>query len=223
MSIANSYNGEMSISNTTVTNLNLKSSLLFSVYTNITISNITVDTISQYQDLIVRLFDIHTFSNLNIKGSVFQNMGIQFIYSEISSFVVDGVSIYNISWGRSIIETTSSTGIIIKSFNASTSTTTNMPALITFTSTIIDEISNSNFTEIQYYVIEFIQSNLTKFNNNYLNGINKGLYFLSNSNGVITNSTFANFVQNVKSGDVYKSQIKGDGSAISKLKIKLII
>ena len=216
MSIVNSYNGEMSIYNANITNLKLKSSLLFSVYTNITIANITVDSISQYQDLVVRLFDIHTFSNLNINGSSFQNMGVQFIYSEISSFILDGVSVYNVSWSRSIIETSSSTAIVIKNFNASVSISIDMPAFITFANTVIKEISNSNFTEIQYYVIEFVQSNLTKFNNNYLNGINKGLHFLSGSNGVIANSTFANFVQNIKSGDVYKSQIISDGSALSK-------
>ena len=90
-----------------------------------------------------------------------------------------------------------------------------MPSFITFSNTVIYEISNSYFTEIQLYVIELIKSQINKFDGNYLNGINKALYFIDGSNGTITNSTFANFVQNVKSGDVYKSNIKSDGSAIS--------
>ena len=152
-----------------------------------------------------------------VTKSNIQNIGIQTVYSEVSPFTVNEVNIYNSSCLRSTIEAISSTGIVLKNVNISESISTNMTAFITFISCVIDEISNSNFTEIQYYVIEFIQSNLTKFQNNYMNGINKGLYFLDGSNGMILNSTFANFVQNVKSGDIYKSQIKGDGSAISKL------
>lgn len=206
----------MNIRDAQFLNLKLKSSLLFTVYTNVTIDNSTVDNISQYANFVVRLYDIHTFSNLYITNSSYQNMQVQFVYSEISSFSVDVANIYNVSCIRSIIETTSSTAIVLKHMNVSQSISTVMPALITFSTSVVDEISNSTFTEIQYYVIEFIKSQVTKFDSNSLNGINKGLYFLDNSNGTISNSTFANFVQNVKSGDVYKTNIKTSGSAICK-------
>ena len=215
MSIANCYNGEMNITDSQFLNLKLMSSLLFTVYTNTTITNWNIDSVTQYPNIIARLYDIHTFSNLMISSSSFKNMGVQFIYSEISSFTVNEVNLYNASWARSIIETTSSTAIVIRNFNASESITTVMPSFITFSNTVIYEISNSYFTEIQLYVIELIKSQINKFDGNYLNGINKALYFIDGSNGTITNSTFANFVQNVKSGDVYKSNIKSDGSAIS--------
>ena len=222
MSIANCYNGEMNITDSHFLNLKLKSSLLFSVYTNMTIDNNTVDSISQYPNFVVRLYDIHTFSNLMITNSSYQNMQVQFVYSEISSFVVDKANIYNVSCVRSIIETTSSTGVVLKNMNVTQSISTTMPALITFSTSVVDEISSSTFTEIQYYVIEFIKSQIIKFEGNSLNGINKGLYFTDNSNGTILNSMFTNFVQNVKSGDIYKSNIKSDGSAICKYLIMIL-
>ena len=153
MSIGNSYNGEMNILNSNFVNLKLKSSLIFTVYTNITINNVTADTISQYPNFVIRLFDIHTFSNLMMTNSNIQNMGVQTIYSEISSFTVNEVNIYNSSCPRSTIETTSSTGIVLKNVNISESIATNMVAFMTFTSSVIDEISNSNFTEIQCIII----------------------------------------------------------------------
>ena len=106
--------------------------------------------------------------------------------------------------------------------NVTQSISTTMPALITFSTSVVDEISSSTFTEIQYYVIEFIKSQIIKFEGNSLNGINKGLYFTDNSNGTILNSIFTNFVQNVKSGDIYKSNIKSDGSAICKYLIMIL-
>ena len=189
---------------------------MFAVYTNLLVDNSSFSNITQYSDYVVRIFDFHTFSNVSIVNSSFKSMGIQVIYSEISTFTVSEVEIFNISSSRSAIETSFSSAIVISNISVTQSISKDMPAFMTFTNSVVDLISSCSFTEIQYYVIELIRSQLTLFDGNNLNGINKGLHFYDSSNGTVTNSTFANFVQNVKSGDVYKSAIEDDGSAISK-------
>ena len=216
ISIWNAYNGAVNITNVQVQGLNLKSSLVFAVYTNLLVDNSSFSNITQYSDYVVRIFDFHTFSNVSIVNSSFKSMEIQVIYSEISTFTVSEVEIFNISSSRSAIETSFSSAIVISNISVTQSISKDMPAFMTFTNSVVDLISSCSFTEIQYYVIELIRSQLTLFDGNNLNGINKGLHFYDSSNGTVTNSTFANFVQNIKSGDVYKSAIEDDGSAISK-------
>ena len=153
---------------------------------------------------------------MTLTNSTFTNTQIQVLFSDLSTFTMDGVNIYNVSSQYSIIIARSSTLITIKNLNITYSKSTVYPALITFEDSSANEISNSSFTNIQYYIFEFIRSQVSSFQNNILNGINKGMHFIENSNATISNWTFSNFKQNIESGGVYKSEIKGDGSGISK-------
>ena len=150
---------------------------------------------------------------------ILQNIKVPIIISDISTFKIYGANIYNVSWSQSMIYVISSTSVAINSLNVSNSISTSALSLITIHNSEIDEISDSYFSQNQYYTFVFMHSNMTVFKNNTLNGISKGIYFKENSNAIISNWTFSNFVQNVESGGIYKSEINTDGSAIQLFKI----
>ena len=216
MSIVNWYNGEVNISEVEIKNLKLKSNLILLTSAIWTIENCLVDNITQYLDHATVILEVEFYSNIVMTNITLQNIKIPIIISDISTFKIYGVNIYNVSWSQSMIYVISSTSVAINSLNVSNSISTSAHSLITIHKSEIDEISDSYFNHNQYYTFEFINSNLTVFKNNTLNGINKGIYFKENSNATISNWTFSNFVQNVESGGIYKSEINTDGSAISK-------
>ena len=153
---------------------------------------------------------------------ILQNIKVPIIISDISTFKIYGANIYNVSWSQSMIYVISSTSVAINNLNISNSISTSASSLITIHNSEIDEISDSYFSQNQYYTFVFMNSNMTVFKNNTLNGINKGIYFKENSNATISNWTFSNFVQNVESGGIYKSEINTDGSAVSKFSFIII-
>lgn len=81
----------------------------------------------------------------------------------------------------------SSTAVVMNKVNVSNSISTADAALITIHNSQVDEISSSSFSHIQYYVFMFMSSSVKSFNNNVLNGINKGIYFKQNSSAAISN------------------------------------
>jgi hypothetical protein len=55
-----------------------------------------------------------------------------------------------------------------------------------------------------------------EFSDNVLNGINRGIKIMTNSNATITNSIFKNMKQNRKEGRIYYSDLRELGSGIGK-------
>jgi hypothetical protein len=80
--------------------------------------------------------------------------------------------------------------------------------------TVVDNFSDSNFTENQLVVIIFEQSQLKSFSGNTFDSMNKGLKIIKQTTGIIADSFFTNMVQNIKEGSIYQSNIGTDGSAI---------
>ena len=210
------------MSDVEMNNLNLKSSLVLLISTTSQIYNINIVNITQVINYTPNILDIQFNTNLNITNITLQNIELPIIYSDISTFKFYGASMNNVSWSQSMIYVISSTSVAINNLNISNSISTSASSLITIHNSEIDEISDSYFSQNQYYTFAFMNSNMTVFKNNTLNGINKGIYFKENSNATISNWTFSNFVQNVESGGIYKSEINTDGSAISKFSFIII-
>ena len=209
------------MSDVEMNNLNLKSSLVLLISTTSQIYNINIVNITQVINYTPNILDIQFNTNLIITNITLQNIELPIIYSDISTFKIYGASMNNVSWSQSMIYIISSTSVVINNLNISNSISTSASSLITIHNSEIDEISDSYFSQNQYYTFVFMNSNMTVFKNNTLNGINKGIYFKENSNATISNWTFSNFVQNVESGGIYKSEINTDGSAISKFRFSL--
>ena len=222
MSIVNWYNGKVNISEVEIKNLKLKSNLILLTSAIWTIDNCLVDNITQYLDYETVIFEVQFYSNIVMTNIILQNIKVPIIISDISTFKIYGANIYNVSWSQSMIYVISSTSVAINSLNVSNSISTSALSLITIHNSEIDEISDSYFSQNQYYTFVFMHSNMTVFKNNTLNGISKGIYFKENSNAIISNWTFSNFVQNVESGGIYKSEINTDGSAISKFSFIIV-
>lgn len=89
-----------------------------------------------------------------------------------------------------------------------------LPGIMNIRETVVDNISNSNFTENQLLVIIFEQSELRSFTQNRFDSLNKGMQIKKNSHGIIADSIFTNMVQNIKEGTIYQSNVASDGSAI---------
>jgi hypothetical protein len=56
-----------------------------------------------------------------------------------------------------------------------------------------------------------------EFTDNMLNGMNKGIKIMTNSNATITNSVFKNMKQRIKEEKLYYSDVKSRGSGIGTL------
>ena len=190
--------------------------MMLLVSSSVNIANFKVSNITQYSNFIVNLINIQFNTNLIIKNSTFTNIQVRVLYSDISSFRMDVANLFNISWDQSLIQAGSSTSIVMSNLNITKSISASSVAIISFINSNVTEISNSSLSEIQYRMFEFNEWNVDSFKNNVLNGINKGIQFASHSNATLYNWTFANFVQNIESGGIYKSAIQDNGSGISK-------
>ena len=59
-----------------------------------------------------------------------------------------------------------------------------------------------------------INTKIKLFENNVLNGMNRGMKISTRSTLIIKNTMFINMKQNIKEGVLYFSEIKASGSAI---------
>ena len=214
--IMSCFNGQITISDVEIKNLKLKSRMLLLISWVLKITNFKVSNITKFSGYTVNLINIQFNTDLVMINSTFTDIQVRVLYSDISSFRMDGAYFYNISSDPSIIQVVSSTSIVMSNINITKSISLSSVAIISFSKSNVTEISNLSLSEIQYRMFEFNEWNVDSFKNNILNGINKGIQFTSYSNATLYNWTFANFVQNIESGGIYKSAIQDNGSGISK-------
>ena len=70
--------------------------------------------------------------------------------------------------------------------------------MINFKKAIAENIEDSYFIDSQLITIIFDNSVLKSFTGNTLNGMYKGLQFIRNSNGTVSNSIITGMIQKVK-------------------------
>lgn len=76
-------------------------------------------------------------------------------------------------------------------------------------------VTQSTYSESQFIVFHFRETNVTEFSNNTLNSMYKGIK-ITDSTVSISNTTIKGMVQNEQSGSVIQSKLTQDGSAIRK-------
>ena len=69
--------------------------------------------------------------------------------------------------------------------------------IINFRHTVVESITDSFFIDSQLITMVFDKSTLKSFVGNTLNGMYKGLQFIRNSNGTVSNSIISNMIQKV--------------------------
>jgi hypothetical protein len=109
-----------------------------------------------------------------------------------------------------------STGIILNNVTIFNSETLNKLQMMSFSKSKVTRISHSNFTQNQKITFLFSKTTISEFDANVLDGRNRGIRLIDNSNATISNSVFKNMQQLVKEGNISVSELNHSGAAIRK-------
>jgi hypothetical protein len=88
--------------------------------------------------------------------------------------------------------------------------------MMSFSKWEIARISHSNFTLNQKITFQFSKTTVSEFAESVLDGRNRGVQVVDNSNVTISNTVFKNMQQIVKEGDILVSELSYSGGAIRK-------
>ena len=206
--------GVMSLTNVKIENLNIQSDVFVLLSATFIMDSVEMLDITRDIASVVRIFRVEDESVVNITNSKFFN-----INSSLASFInsvlqVDNTTAINITAAQYVIEWYSSSGIVLQNFTIIDSKSTEREAMIHFKNWEIERISESYFTESQLLVFLIIHTKVKLFENNVLNGMNRGMKIVSRSTLIIKNTMFINMKQNIKEGVLYFSEIIASGSAI---------
>jgi hypothetical protein len=210
------YDSFVDFQNITVENMYIHSNLIIVIGTVINLENSYIANISRKVGTSGRIYSAITRSTASIVNTVFENIPFGIIMLTESQMNVTGVHIENVTSTENIIDWHTSYEITIDGLTTYNLLTKNFPSVINFRFSAVKLIKNCIFEMTQYAVMRFGSSSLAEYTNNTMNGINRGIIFISGSNGTITNSLFTNMVQNVKEGNVYISSITRSGAAIGR-------
>lgn len=214
-SIAKFYRGYLILKDITISNIILQNPGLIMTLSelsvdSVTITNITRRTGSVAPFLISESDSIITLSNFEIDGVNFLLFVITNSYFQMYNTVLK-----NINADYHLIEAYTTQDIIIKNFTVFNSSSNYEENLVVFKNSVVESITDSKFSEIQFFALGFSNTVVKEFRNNTFDGMNRGIQIKLNSQVNISNVTIRNMKQNIKQGSLYFSDIKSSGSAIS--------
>ena len=214
MSIGYGFRGSFIIRDARIEGLNIRSSALDLMRTDLTLDSVTFKDISRDIDSTARLLRIESNSEVQISNSIFQDINFSIVSVTDSVMRINDTYISNITASQYVIECYTSTGIIFQNLTIFDSQSDDKLGMTNFRDCVIESISNSNFIESQLLVLMFRNTLVKEFTHNTLDSMNRGIKIMSGSNATITNTVFKNMVQNIKESKLYYSEIKRKGSAI---------
>jgi hypothetical protein len=163
-----------------------------------------------------RFMKVEMGSNLVLKHSKFTNMEVSIINCFSSDMEIELVTAKNITSSNYITDSYFCTDLIMKNFELKSCTATDTISVISMRETLVNTIEDCTFYDNQPLIFNFLHSQFNKFERNSFDGMNKAIRAIKQTVGNIKDSSFVGMVQNVKSGDIYQSNIISDGSAIGK-------
>ena len=114
-----------------------------------------------------------------------------------SAIILNNFIAKNITSDQSIVDWYYWEGVSFKNISMSSWTAKGVSGMINFRKTVVENISDSFFIDSQLITMIFDKSTLKSFTGNTLNGMYKGLQFIRNSNGTVSNSIITNMIQKV--------------------------
>ena len=214
LSVGDSFRSTFTIQNSTIQKLEIHSNMIVAIETDFTIKDTSITNITRDSSSHAKVFVAESGSLAIFENVYFEDVSPEIIATTDSTLRLYDTYIKNVASDGHVIEGYNSHNIIIDNLTTYNCETTKYISIIEFRKSTVETIKNSLFEETQLSVFVFRNTNVSSFANNTINGINRGISVLSNSNMVISNSIFQNLVQNIKEEQLYQENIIHGGSAI---------
>jgi hypothetical protein len=223
VSIGYAYHGHLTMDNWTIHNITLYSSAFILIGSDFSIDHTNVTSLSRDHGSTARFLQIELDSFATMNNTMFSDMTISIANWFSSEIIFTGVQANNISSEEYVIDWYYWPGVTFDKIVMHDWESKHLLGMIQITETTVKNIADSSFSECQLIVIIFKASNVLSFTGNTFDGFNKALSFEKKTNGTISNSIFKNFVQNVRDGVLFQSNIVSDGSAIGIVDSNIVV
>ena len=159
---------------------------------------ITANLISLETGSSARFIQIELDSIITLNNSLLEDMKVSIANWFTSIVILNNLIAKNITSSQFIIDCYYCESVTFKNISMSSWSSIGVAGMINFKKAIAENIEDSYFIDSQLITIIFDNSVLKSFTGNTLNGMYKGLQFIRNSNGTVSNSIITGMIQKVK-------------------------